>query len=81
MLTQNVRKIYLDRLNILYQNLRNCNSGAEVHEVGNMRNVIHLLRDLLDTADWQEDTFKCMIERLELKEVQFFKKKFDHLKK
>ncbi len=46
-----------------------------------MRNVIHLLRDLLDTADWQEDTFKCMIERLELKEVQFFKKKFDHLKK
>jgi len=77
-LTQEMRDIFLFRLDLLERNLRPCNSAAEAHEVGNMRNVIQYIRHLLECDDSTDDCVKQSLERLEKQQVEFFKKKYGH---
>lgn len=71
--------IYTNRLNLLDQNLRNCNGGNEIHEVSNMRHQITLIRELLKTEI--DEVIHKMMNQLETKQVEFFKRKFSHLNK
>lgn len=67
------------RAKLIIDNLRNCNSGAEVHEVGNMRHTAQGVLDALehDPLDCQTELIAGILGRVEAQEVAFFKKKFE----
>lgn len=79
-MSKELREIFLFRLELLERNLRPCNGANEVHEVGNMRNVITGLIELLKCEDTTEECFRDILERLERQQVDFFKRKYGHLK-
>lgn len=69
---------FKNRVELVVRNLRHCNSGAEIHEVNNMRTFAQLL--LLKILDRQwDDNLNRDICRLEKRCVEFFKKKFNGL--
>ncbi len=77
MLTTELRKIYAMRTTLVLANLRNCNSGSEIHEVGNMRNIATLILDMLECSDTIDaDHVKPVLERLEKAQQDFFCRKF-----
>lgn len=75
-----VKAQLIDRAEMLIKNLRNCNSACDVHEVGNMKNVAEGIKCLMEHEEPDLSEMKRMLDRLEKKQVEFFKKKFQHLK-
>jgi hypothetical protein len=66
------------RAKLIIDNLKNCTSGAEVHEVGNMQQTAQGILDVVnDDKDARE--IEGIIGRLEQKQLEFFKKKFEYL--
>lgn len=71
---------YLYRAKLVLSNLINCNSAAEVHRVGNMRNIATLLIDMLGCGTgYEEIHIKPVLERLEVDQKKFFKKKYANI--
>jgi hypothetical protein len=70
------RECLRNRAELVMMNLRLCNSGAEIHEVGNMRNVAVFIVDQTLQPDADLPTLHDMVCRLEKQSVVFFKKKF-----
>lgn len=69
------------RAEMVIQNLRNCNGGHEVHEVGNMRNSATMILSMLEKeAEIDLEKVEGVLVRLENSVVDFFKKKFSDLK-
>lgn len=68
------------RAKLIIDNLKNCNAGNEVHEVGNMKHTAQGVLTILEDNDPKDS---CLIEgmlgRLEIQQIAFFKKKFEHL--
>ena len=67
------------RCNLLIENLKNCNSGAEIHQVGNMKQTAQGILDIIVEeydADCSYEKIEAILGRVEQQEVTFFKKKF-----
>ncbi len=73
---KNWKEIWLFRLDLLERNLRCCNGGDEVHCVGNMRNSITMLRELIERDMIKEETAKTILESIERTQLRFFKRKY-----
>jgi len=79
-LTQNQIEAYCSRAKMIFDNMRKCHSGADVHEVGNIRNTATLLIQNL-----RSDHGMCrimaddIIRRLERKCIDFFTKKYNQI--
>lgn len=74
------RRVYKDRVELVLKNLRNCNSGTEAHQVGNMRNRAGLLLDEIEEPDSKATDVLPILCRLEEEQLAFFKKKFNVVK-
>lgn len=79
MLTLEARLIYIDRIELVDRNLKPCNGGHEIHIVGNLRNIVVLLRVLIEADDADDGKIKSMVDRLEKKQLEFFQRKFSYL--
>lgn len=66
------------RAKLIIDNLKNCNSGCDVHEVGNMQQTAQGILDVL-RDDKEAHEIEGILGRLEQKQLEFFKKKFEHL--
>lgn len=60
-------------------NLRLCNSGADIHEVGSMRTRAQLLLMHLTDDETEAQSFNEKLCKLENDTVNFFKKKFGYI--
>ena len=78
MLDVETRRILNFRIRLVEAALKSCNSGAEVHEVGNMRNVASLLKSRVYDYDVKRDDVLPILERLEKQATEFFRKKYDN---
>lgn len=78
-MTISEKQNYLNRIEMIDRNLRMCNSGNEAHEVGNMRNSAELVKVLLTQTGTTVDRVKPILDRLERRQVAFFKKKFSYV--
>lgn len=77
-LTPEHRMILIERAQMVLRNMRECNSGADVHEVGSIRNIASLL---IQQLMFQHDvdfitSAEKMVHRLEDRCVRFFQKKY-----
>lgn len=70
------RKVWLFRLDLLDRNLRCCRSGAEIHDVSNMRNSIIMLRELIERNIINEEYARNILESIERTQLHFFKRKY-----
>ena len=64
------------RAKLVQSNLRNCHSGCDVHEVGNMLNTAQGILQLVDDPESDELEIMHLLERVEKQQVEFFKRKF-----
>lgn len=71
-------KLYLDRLESVMSTMRNQNSGADTHSVGNIRNTASMLIDQLKTDPdcIEEDLVENMVKRVEVDLVKFYREKY-----
>lgn len=76
----NERECFANRINLIQNNLRLSNNGADIHEVGNMRNLATLLMVYIEAEheDLPHD-FNDRICALERRVVYYFKKKYKDL--
>ncbi len=71
---------FIFRCNLIIDNLKNCQSGSEIHQVGNMRQTAQSVLELIETdVVFCSDKIEGIIGRLEQQELCFFKKKFEYL--
>ena len=68
------------RAQSVLDNLSQCNSGADVHKVGNMRHIATLILELLATCDSiEESDIGPILKRLDSEVVRHFEHKFSYL--
>lgn len=80
-MTQLQKDCLRNRAELILQNLKMTNSGCDVHPVGNMRGIAMFIIEHLNEHDADYITLSDMLCRLEQTQVEFFKKKFQHLYK
>lgn len=78
-MTKKQKVCFLNRINLAIANLRNCNSGSEIHEVSNLRNFANLLLYLVEDETLEEKEINLRLCRLEARIVDFFKRKYRFL--
>lgn len=70
------------KLNLVLDSLRNQNSGADIHEVGNIRQTAMSLMDVIcseDSTCISDERIRAITTNVENKCVDFFKKKYGGL--
>lgn len=67
---------YLDRAQMVIDNLKTCNSGADIHLVTNMRTSAMLLMEQIKTSILEEADIISTLESIEKRQVEYFKSKF-----
>jgi hypothetical protein len=75
--------IVQSKAELVLSNLRLCNSGAEIHAVGNMRNQAGLLIESCVTCGSLKELemLEGICKRLEIACLEFFVKKYSYLKR
>lgn len=72
---------FRERAEMILKNLKNCNSGAEIHQVGNMRNIAQLVIEMSEKCGEASITLiERTLKSLEKQQSEFFKKKFENWK-
>jgi hypothetical protein len=75
-MTDEQRQIYTDRVELVLRNIRFCNSGCDVHTVGNIRQSGHFLLEYVKEQECSARLVNEMVLRLEAHCVELFKRKF-----
>lgn len=70
------------RANLVISNLHNCNSGADIHLVVNMRQTALWIIECLDNPGHSKNCDKVeeILKRLETRQIDYFKNKYSSLK-
>lgn len=74
-MTRASKDSYIYRAESVIFNIRRFN-GADIHQVGNMRNIASLLIQAIQTGLIDEVSVADVLKRLETQQYEFFRKKF-----
>lgn len=70
-------KNFISRLNSVLLAVRNQNSGADIHIIGNIRNVCTMLiQSLEENPDFSEEVVDEILHNQEENIIEFYKKKY-----